>query len=119
LSEPRIRVYTDEDVDVRVAEQLKRLRYDVASCRDEGNAGRRLSDDWQLGYAAEHGRAILIHNIPHYVVLDRDWKAQGREHAGIICAPMRTPLGELGRRLRRHLDAVRPADQHNLLRFLA
>jgi hypothetical protein len=118
LTDLGIRLYTDEDVDRHLAIQLRRHGHDVVSCFEAGHAGRRLTDEWQLAFAAEGGRAILIHNIVDYFPIDAAWKARGREHAGIIAVSQNTSLGELVRRVRLHLDTVPPEQQRNLVRFL-
>ncbi|MGI8916608.1 MAG: hypothetical protein ACR2JY_23015 [Chloroflexota bacterium] len=50
--------------------------------------------------------------------MHRDWAAQGSEHYGIIAVQKMTPLGEVIRRLQRHLDAVEPEYQYNVWIFL-
>ncbi|MGI8916501.1 MAG: DUF5615 family PIN-like protein [Chloroflexota bacterium] len=114
-----IRLYTDEDVDRHLALQLRRHGYPILSCFEAGNAGRKLTDEWQLAFAVQQERAILIHNIVDYFPLDAAWKARGREHAGIIAVPQNTSFGDLVRRVRLHLDTVSPEQQYNLIRFLA
>ncbi|MGI8915832.1 MAG: DUF5615 family PIN-like protein [Chloroflexota bacterium] len=113
-----ILLYTDEDVDVHLAEQLRRSGYDVVSCREAGNSSHGYSDEWQLSYATREGRAILVHNISHFVPIDVAWKTAGRLHFGIIAVPQSTSLSELVRRVKVHLDTVGPKQQHNLLRYL-
>jgi predicted nuclease of predicted toxin-antitoxin system len=114
-----IRLYTDEDVDTRLAEQLRRLGYDAISCREADNANRGLSDEWQLRYATDEGRAILVHNISDFVVLDGQWRVRGDEHAGIILAEQSLMLGELVRRTAFHLDIYSPEYQRNAVLYLA
>jgi predicted nuclease of predicted toxin-antitoxin system len=114
-----IRLYTDEDVHVQLAVQLARRGYDVLSCRDAGNIDRGLSDAWQLRFAANEGRAILVHNISDFVELDRQWRNRGEEHVGIILVPAATALGELVRRTKLHLDTHTPAQQYNTILYLA
>jgi hypothetical protein len=114
-----IRPYTDEDVDPPLAEQLQRHGYDAISCREAGNGNRGLPDDWQLRWATENGRAILVFNVAHYLRLDGLWTLQRKSHAGIILAEHQWSLGELVRRTIRHLDTVAPEEQHNIARYLA
>lgn len=114
-----LRLSTDEDVDGRLAPQLRRRGYDVLGCAEAGNASQKLDDAWQLAFATGEGRAIILHNLNHYAALHRAWAAQGREHAGIIAVPKLTPLGELVRRTQQHLDTVTPDEQDNAWRFLA
>jgi len=45
----RLRIYTDENVEVRVAEGLRRRGVDAVSVYDEGKVG--LSDEAQLAHA--------------------------------------------------------------------
>lgn len=110
----RLRLYTDEDVDGRVARQLLRLGYDVLSSHAAGNSGRRLSDEWQLEYATEHGRVILSHNSGDFNRLARVWALAEREYCGIVIAP-RMPVGSLILRTAKHLDEVDPATHYNIL----
>jgi hypothetical protein len=114
-----IRLYTDEDVDPRLAEQLQRRGYDAISCREAGNNNQGFTDDWQLGWATEHGRAILVFNVAHYLRLDSLWKLQNRSHAGIIMAEHQWSFGDLLRRTIIHFDTVDPEEQFDIARYLA
>jgi hypothetical protein len=114
-----IRIYTDEDVPPQLAEQLQQRGYDAISCREAGNNNQALPDDWQLQWATEQGRAILIFNVSHYLRLDSLWKLQGRSHAGIIMAEHQWSFGEMLRRTIVHLDTVPPEAQLDIARYLA
>lgn len=114
-----IRLYTDEDVNIAVAGQLNRLGYEVLTCVEAGNANLSLSDDWQLGYATAHQRTILVHNIDDYIAEDQKWRAEGREHYGIVFAAWETPLSELIRRTRLHLDRFSVEDHYNVCLWVA
>jgi hypothetical protein len=114
-----IRLYTDEDVDPDLADQLGRLGYDALSCHVAGNHNQSLDDEWQLRFAVSQGRAILVFNIVDFLALDRAWRGRGDEHSGIILAQAETPIGELVRRTRIHLDTYDPQYQHNLVLYLA
>jgi len=114
-----VHLYTDEDVDPEAAAQLRRRGYDAEGCHEVGNAGQRRSDEWQLVFATEHARAIVTHNIADFVTLDGGWKAQGREHWGIIVASQDLGIGEMVRRLQQHLDTNSPDEQRDVVRYLA
>lgn len=58
-----VRVYTDEDVHARLASELRRHGYDAVSCQERSNDNQGLEDAWHLSYAANEGRAIVVHNI--------------------------------------------------------
>jgi hypothetical protein len=118
MSEPRISLYTDEDVDPRLAQQLLLHGYDVLSCRAAGNSNRALPDAWQLTYASERGRAILVFNIADYMRLDNEWRAAGRTHCGIVLSSAERSLSELIRRVQRHLDMRTTIEQHNAVLWL-
>lgn len=113
-----VTVYTDEDVHKDLAPQLRLHGYDAVSCQEQGNHNRGLSDESQLEHARSGGRAIVVHNVADYRAIDTDWKARGQDHCGIIAVPEQIPIGELIRRVRKHLDSVPPRQQHNTLLYL-
>jgi hypothetical protein len=113
----RLRLYTDEDVDGRVARQLQRIGYDVLSSQAAGNSGREPSDEWQLEYATEHGRVFLSHNSGDIHQLALSWARTEREHCGIVIVP-RMPVGSLILRAAKHLDRVDPEIQYNTSIYL-
>ena len=110
-----IALFTDEMVNPRLAGTLVRLGYDAESCQWAGRANQGIPDDQQLLYASQHGRAILTFNIGDLERLDREWKARGWVHAGIIISPQITSFAELLRRVQLHLDTVTPEAQHDVL----
>ena len=66
-----IAIYTDEHVHPDLAPALRRLGYDVVSCHEAGRADQSISDEDQLIYAAQLGRAILSNNFTDFEDLDR------------------------------------------------
>jgi hypothetical protein len=113
-----IRLYTDEMVTPDLADRLQWLGYDVISCHRVGRGNRKISDEDQLAYAAQDGRAFLTFNVDEFYALDASWKAAGRQHAGIILSPEIRDLGTLIRRVREHLDHCSPQQQQNTLLWL-
>ena len=113
-----IRLYTDEDVDPRLARQLSRQGYDALSCVDAGNHNQKHDDEWQLRFAISQQHVILTHNHGDYTLLDQQWRERGEQHSGIILAINATPLGELVRRTSNHLYMYGPEHHHNLLLWL-
>jgi hypothetical protein len=108
-------LFTDEMVNPRLAGSLTRLGYDAESCHWAGRANLSISDEDQLRYATQQGRAILTFNIGDFERLDRRWKTQGLIHGGIITSPQITSFAELLRRVQLHLDTVSIEVQRNVL----
>src|ERR671932_444306 len=113
-----IKLYVDEDVDQGLPAALRQRGYDAESCVEAGRHGQRISDEAQLTYATQQGRAILVYNSRDYVPLALKWDNEGRRHAGIIVSPQIIDLGELLRRVMAHLDTVDPAQQDNIVLWL-
>jgi len=110
-----IRLFTDEDVDPRLAVALRQLGHDAMSCHETGRSNQKIPDHEQLAFATQEGRTILTFNARDYVPLDQEWKSAGLHHAGIIVSPRINDVGELLRRVEGHLhsqqrgNAIRPA----------
>ena len=83
-----VRYYTDEHVAKAVIEGLRRRGVEVATVPE--NDMLRATDEESLAFALTQGRVILT--------LDDDFlklAAQGHEHAGMVYAHQRTPIGEI------------------------
>ena len=79
-----IRLFTDEMIFRDLPADLRRHGYDAQSCAEAGRSGQAISDEAQLAYATEHGRAVLTFNKVDFLRLDQVWKAAARRHAGIM-----------------------------------
>lgn len=58
--------------------------FDVVSVHKIGRAGRSISDDDQLAFAVEQGRAIFSYNEEDFIKLHLTWLTAGKSHCGII-----------------------------------
>jgi len=114
-----VKLYTDEHIDPALAVQLRQVGYDTQSTQEAGLANQNVGDEDQLIYAAGQGRALLTFNIADFIDLDREWKASGRAHAGIIVSAEITNFAELFRRVKLHLDTYPPTVQDNIWLWLA
>jgi len=87
-------LYADENVPLRVLEELRRLGVDVLTALEDGRANQSVTDQAILARATELGRAILTLNR-------RDFKRlhlQVADHAGIIiCTEDPDRLGQAQR----------------------
>jgi hypothetical protein len=109
-----IRLYLDEDVWTGLALHLRRAGFDVTTTAEAGRVSQQFEDHDQLEFAVRGQRAILSHNHRDFVPLDLKWKAEGREHFGIILSPRRSP-SELCRPVESHLRRSTAEAHYNLL----
>ena len=110
-----IRLLIDEDVRPLLAETLRQRGFDAQHVDELKRSG--LSDLDQLSFAVKERRAIVTHNIRHYVLLDRDYRARGKEHYGILVCDQ-VPFRELLRRTIRCLSRKTDADIRNQVIWL-
>lgn len=111
----QVSLLLDEDVRPLLAEILRQRRYDVVHVLDLNRGGK--SDPEQLTYAVSQRRAMLTHNIRDYLLLDRKYQAQGKEHTGLIVSDQ-LPLRELLRRTLRCLSRYTTEEVHNRVIWL-
>ena len=112
----KIRIYTNESVDVTIAEGLKRRGVDAFSARDTGKLG--LTDEEQLVYADNKKEAVFTHDTDFLKIAAR-WMEEGRTHHGIIyCHQKRYSIGECVRKLRMLTAVLTSEDMINHIEFL-
>ena len=95
----RLALYIDEDaMDADLVQALRVRGIDVTTPTELKAMG--WTDEQQLQFAAEHGRALYSFNIRDYMPLHNRFLEQGKSHAGIILAEQRQySVGEQLRRL--------------------
>lgn len=112
----KIRIYTNESVDVVIADGLKRRGVDAFSARDSGNLG--LTDEEQLVNAVKEKAAVFTHESD-FLRISARWMEEGKTHHGIIyCHQKSYPIGECVRRLRLLTSVLTPEDMVNHIEFL-
>jgi len=94
----QISLLLDEDVRPLLAEILRQRGYDAVHVLDLERTGK--TDAEQLEFAASQRRAILTHNIRDFIELDRQYRAIGNEHFGILFSDQVTLRELLQRALR-------------------
>jgi len=97
----QITLLLDEDVRPLLAEILRQRGCDAVHVLEVSRGGK--SDPEQLAYAVSQGRVMLTHNIRDYLLLDRKYQTQRKEHHGVIVSDQ-VPLRELLRRTLRCLN---------------
>jgi len=107
------RLYLDEHVHPAVGEHLRRLQHEVLTTQEARRPA--TSDEEQLAFAALENRVIITYDCADFAQLDAQWKAAGREHAGIVLCPTGLTVSVLCSRLARHLSGLTPEQHRNLL----
>jgi predicted nuclease of predicted toxin-antitoxin system len=110
-----VELYLDEDVDVLVAELLKKRGYSAITARDAGTLGQE--DHVQLAHAVQEQRALLTHNRVDFERLGLVYFERAEDHFGIILAVRRSPH-ELVNRLLQLLNEVTADELKNQVRYL-
>mgnify|MGYP001580413307 CR=1 FL=1 len=113
-----VRLYVDEDAsESAVVLGLRARGVDLVTTFEVGRLG--TSDESQLAFAAEDGRAIYTFNARDFVRLHREILESGREHAGIVIIPeQRYSIGEKIRRLASFVQATGSGTMRNRIEFL-
>ena len=112
----RLKIYTDENVDVRVAVGLRRRGVEAISVYDEDKGG--VSDEAQLKHASELGAVIFTHDAD-LIEIAAEINGQGQDHCGVIFVEMhRLRLGECIRRLALYAEVVTAEEMMNRIEFL-
>jgi predicted nuclease of predicted toxin-antitoxin system len=110
-----IELYTDEDVDVLIADLLRARGFNVLTTRAAGRL--HATDEKQLAFAATEHRTLLTHNRVDFEALHLTYLSAGQEHAGIIVA-RRHPAQEVAQHLLIILNAVTADEMQNQLRYI-
>ena len=112
----RLRIYTDENVDVRIAEGLRRRGIDAFSAREKGALG--INDEQHFEKAKDLKAVIFTHD-PHFIEIARSLVKSGKGHYGLIFVEMhRCSLGECIRQLSLYAEILLSQDMINQIEFL-
>lgn len=100
----RLRIYTDENVDVRIAEGLRRRGIDAFCAREKKGLG--ITDEEHFEKAKDLQAVIFTHD-PHFIKIAEKLAKSGKGHYGLIFSEMhRCSLGEFIRRLAIYADIL-------------
>ena len=97
----KAKLYVDEDITDALARTLRAAGYDAISVHE--TALRSRSDEAQLRYAIQQGRAFLTCNVKHFPRIASRYDDEGRSHFGVIVSNQ-LEFGEMFRRVRYLLD---------------
>ena len=111
-----IKIYTDESVDVAIAEGLQRRGVDAFSARDCDNLG--LTDEEQLIFASEEKSTIFTHDTD-FLRIAAQWIDNGRTHCGVIyCHQNAHGIGDCIRNLKILVTVLTQKDMIDHIEFL-
>lgn len=109
------RFFVDEDMPAAVVRALRTAGFDAVGTPETRRLGE--SDESQLAFAAQEGRAIVTFNVADFARLHVDWLTSGRRHSGIVVHRQRSVSDTLKRllRLALALDAEAMVDRIEFL----
>ena len=115
MSRGKPSLFLDEDVHGALAGALRKRGYDAIHAVEHRRLG--VSDENQLVFARAEERCLVTFNVGDFVQLHNRWRAEGREHAGIIVS-RQLPVGVVLRRLLVLLQREDAESLRGQIRFL-
>jgi len=86
-----VKLLLDEMLSAVIAERLRGRGYDVSAVQERSEL-RGLADPELFEHAQHEQRAIVTYNPDDFLALDREYRAHGRAHRGVILLnPRRFP----------------------------
>ena len=111
-----VRIYTDESVDVAIAQGLQRRGVEAFSARDRDKLG--LADEEQLIFASEQKATIFTHDTD-FLRIASQFSDEGRTHYGVIyCHLTSYGIGDCIRNLKVLVNVLTSEDMINHIEFL-
>lgn len=111
----QLRLFLDENLSPRLAEQLRLHSFDVIATHEITRTG--TTDESQLAFPATENRTIVTINHRDFATLHEYYLATGQTHAGIVLTTEETTQ-TLRRRLLRLLNTLTTKDVTNQMRWL-
>jgi predicted nuclease of predicted toxin-antitoxin system len=111
-----IKLYLDEDVEVFLADAVRRRGYEANTTRDCGNLG--ATDLAQVAFALQNGAVMLTHNVRDFPRLHYEIIGRNEHHNGFIIAKKENPTIIL-RRLLKLLTEKSAEDMQDMLEYLS
>jgi predicted nuclease of predicted toxin-antitoxin system len=107
------RLYSNENFDQQVVEELRKLGHDVLTAFEAGNANQKKPDSEVLDFAILQNRAVITFNRRDFKRLHRKTKS----HGGIIICTDASDIGALAARIDKALVAC-PALDNQLMSII-
>jgi hypothetical protein len=90
-----VKALLDEMIPPAVAEQLRQRGHDVVAVAERADV-RSLPDREVFAFAQAEGRAIVTRDRADYILLDREQRAAGVPHAGLVLVSSRFAAAAVG-----------------------
>ena len=111
-----IRIYTDESVDVAIAQGLQRRGVEAYSARDRDKLG--LTDEEQLIFATQE-KATIFTQDTDFLRIAAQWYEERRTYRGVIyCHQTTYAIGDCIRNLKILATVLTSEDMINHIEFL-
>lgn len=111
-----LKIYIDENVDIRIAEGLSRRGIKAFSSVEKGKTGAADLEHFQ--YACDT-RAVIFTHDHHFLEIARKLTKEGKTHYGVIFVEMnKLSLGEIIRRLALYAEILTTEEMVNRIEFL-
>lgn len=112
---PPPKLYLNEHLSPRLAEQLRQHGFDVKSTLEADLV--EADDDEQLSFAVAEQRALVTFNHKDFVLRHEQYESDGKQHWGIVLST-EEPIGLLRRRLLQLLNTVSVEELKGHVRWL-
>lgn len=112
----KLKIYIDENVDVRIAEGLRKRGIKAFSAIEKGAIG--VSDMEHFRYASDMQAVIFTHDH-HFLKIAKSLTKEGKDHWGVIFVEMnKLSIGECIKRLALYADVLSAEEMKNQIEFL-
>jgi predicted nuclease of predicted toxin-antitoxin system len=112
----KLKIYTDENVDIRVAEGLRMRGLRAFSAIEKGMSGK--TDTEHFKYVSEIQAVIFTHDH-HFVQIARKLTEEDGVHWGVIFVEMnKLSVGECIKRLAIYAEILSAEEMKNQIEFL-
>ncbi len=112
----KIKVYTDEDVDIAVSKALRLRGLEATTTLEHKRC--ESSDEEQLEYASSIGAVLLTHNVQDFPGIHYEFMRDSKHHRGIIVAKQ-ISVGETVRGLLHLVSTLSSEDMEDRLEYLS
>ena len=112
----KLKIYADENVDIRVAEGLRRRGIKAFSAHEKNKTG--ISDIEHFTYASKQKAVIFTHDH-HFLEIAKSYTDQGKKHWVVIYVSMtQLSIGECIKRLALYAEVLSAEEMADKLEYL-